>query len=205
MSIYTGPQLFWVTLYCDASFSGQDGGAWGVWLKSEKGRIQRRGRCPKWVRDALEAEFYAAEVGIRLAVEEWQAQGVQVNSDCMAVVTGLGSGYRWSSRKSIRQVQDRIFKLGARIRTKHVKAHTGGQDTRSYLNRQVDRLAGLARRGAQPAPSEAARLPKKGLFVGEDGERVVVHLEYDNTIEVLECDLTPAEAIRAIEESLGHP
>lgn len=186
MSTYTGPRLFWVTLYCDASFSGKDGGAWGVWLRSEKGRIQKRGRCPKSVRDALEAEFYAAEMGVRIAVEEWQAEAVQVNSDCMAVVTGLGSGYRWSGRKSIRQTQDRIFKLGARLRTKHVKAHTGGQDTRSYLNRQVDKLAGLARRGVDHGtmslqlPPELARqtLPRNGLFVGEDGEHVIVSLEH---------------------------
>lgn len=143
--------MLWVTLYCDASYSGEHGGAWSIWLKSSEGRIIKSGKCPSDVRDAQAAEFYAAEMGVQIARREWSADGIQINTDCMAVVHGLGSGYRWSTRKDIRRAQDRIFKLGGRLRLKHVKAHTSGQDTRSYLNRQVDRYANKARKGGHVA------------------------------------------------------
>lgn len=145
----TFPTLFWVTLYCDASYSESHGGAWSIWLRSDKGRIVRGGKCPETVNSATLAEFYAAMMGVIVARDEMGAEAVQINSDCQAVVQGLGSGYRWSSNKAIRKLQDKILRTKVRLRTKHVKAHTGQNDTRSYLNRRVDRIASCQRVGSK--------------------------------------------------------
>lgn len=59
----------WVTLYTDASFRSQ--GGWGIWLRSELGRIVRSGECPKAVDDSAAAEMYAALKGIEICLENW--------------------------------------------------------------------------------------------------------------------------------------
>lgn len=146
MNIARRYNIFWSTLYCDASFSKEHGGAWSIWLRSEKGRIVRSGKCPPEIYNSLLAEFFAAYQGVAIARSEWETDGVQINSDCLAVVDGLGSGYRWSSNKDVRKIQDKILRLGATLRTKHVKAHTGLSDTRSYLNRKCDKFANIARK-----------------------------------------------------------
>lgn len=143
--------LFWVTLYCDASHSDRDGAGWSIWLRSDKGRIIRSGKCPPEIQDATLAEFYAAEMGVTIARDEMGAEAVQINSDCQAVVNGLGSLYSWSRRKDIRKIQNRILRAGVKLRTKHVKAHTGGQDVRSYLNRRCDQAAKRVRKSLPEA------------------------------------------------------
>lgn len=146
------PWLLWATLYTDASWCQDLGGAWAIWLRSEKGRIVQSGKCPPEIFDPTLAEFYAVLMGVQIASKAWAAQAVLINSDCMAVVQGLGSKYRWSSSKAVRRLQDKILRTGPLLRTKHVKAHTRGQDIRSYLNRQVDRLANQARKGQAQVP-----------------------------------------------------
>lgn len=138
--------IFWVTLYCDASYSDTYGGAWSVWLRSNKGRIIRSGKCPESVTDCTMAELYAALMGVTIARDEWDADAVQINTDCSAVVDAAGKGYRWLGRKELRQLQDKILRCGPKLRTKHVKAHTGRTDTRSYLNQKCDDFANQARR-----------------------------------------------------------
>jgi ribonuclease HI len=140
----------WVTLYADASFRNR--GGWGVWLRSEKGRIVRSGECPKTVDDSAAAEIYAALMGIEICLENWpETQGIQVNSDCLMVVNGL---YSWSKpirRDSIRMIQEKIRDIlkvkNVRIRCKHHKGHSGTGNTRSWLNDKVDKLAGQHSKG----------------------------------------------------------
>lgn len=135
----------WVTVYTDASF--RDIGGWAVWIRSEKGRIVRSGQCPRTVRDSADAEMYAAMKAVEICLENWGGvSGIQINSDCMMVVNAL---YPWSKpirRDSILKIQDQIRQTlkakGIRIRCKHVKGHSGKGNTRSWLNTQVDSLAG---------------------------------------------------------------
>ena len=135
----------WVTLYSDASFRTK--GGWGIWLRSEKGRIVKSGECPDSVSDSAAAEMFAALMGIEVCLQNWdETKGIQVNADCLMVVNGL---YPWSKpiqRKSIRVIQDKIKALlkekNVRVRCKHVKGHSGTGNTRSWLNDQVDKLAG---------------------------------------------------------------
>lgn len=135
----------WVTLYTDASFRST--GGWGIWLRSEKGRIVKSGECPATVDDSAAAEMFAAYVGIKICLEQWpDTRGIQVNSDCLMVVNAL---YPWSHpirRKSIRSIQETIRDLlrtkDVRVRCKHVKAHSGTGNTRFWLNDRVDKLAG---------------------------------------------------------------
>jgi ribonuclease HI len=135
----------WVTLYTDASFRTR--GGWGIWLRSEKGRIVRSGECPDTVDDSAAAEMFAALIGIEICLKSWpETKGIQVNSDCLMVVNGL---YPWSQpirRKSIRVIQEKIREIlkakELRVMGKHVKGHSGTGNTRSWLNNQVDKLAG---------------------------------------------------------------
>jgi ribonuclease HI len=134
----------WVTAYTDASFNGH--GGWAVWLRSERGRVVRSGKCPDTIKDSMCAEMYAIIMAIELALAEWKdTKGIQLNTDCKSLVDRL---YPWSKpflrddleclRLHAREITDAA---GIRLRVKHVKGHSHGDGTRTYLNHQVDKIS----------------------------------------------------------------
>lgn len=136
----------WVTLYSDASLREGISG-WGVWLRSERGRIVEKGRCDDWVNDINAAELFAVYKALELTVAAWpETKGMQVNTDNQVVLRSL---WPWSpahSHPTIKRAQDLVRELlkkhEIRVRTKHVKSHQKGDDVRSWLNNRCDKLAG---------------------------------------------------------------
>lgn len=121
-----------------------------MWLRSGYGRIVLAGQCPEYVEDSMAAETYAVYKAIEIATSNWRLDGMQVNTDCGAI---LKSFWPWSPplknpvhRKIQKMALRAAAENGIHIRTKHVKAHTRGDDVRSYLNSRVDELSKKKRR-----------------------------------------------------------
>jgi hypothetical protein len=141
----------WVTLYCDASSDHQKSG-WAVYLRSEKGRIIKHGKCPSGLVNSTGAEFYAVLMGIEIALAEWgKFDGIFVNSDCTSVCRGLWPWSNASRNKDLAKIQNKIRKIcadhGILVRTKHVKGHQNPKTgVRSFLNGKVDGLSRKSRK-----------------------------------------------------------
>ncbi len=141
-----------VTCYTDASFSTRQGGAWAVWVRSDRGRIVRRGRCPAWVRDPNLAELAAIYAGVYLALTRWRGsvRHVLVRSDSQwAVAVAAGEATK-PPRKPARRLQRKLRALveehGASLECRWVPGHRPRQEsTAAYLNDACDRLAKEAR------------------------------------------------------------
>lgn len=117
-----------------------------MWLRSERGRVVKSGKCPDTIQDSMCAELYAIIMAMELALTEWKdTKGIQLNTDCKSLVDRL---YPWSPpfpredleslRLKAREISDNA---GIRLRVKHVKGHSHGDGTRTYLNQQVDRIS----------------------------------------------------------------
>ena len=143
----------WVTCYADASWSKRTGGAWAVWLRSDLGRVVRRGRCPDYVHGSAQAEIAAIYAGVFLAVKAWgEAVGhILVCSDCMSALDAIAKDAKPSRDKGTRRLQQRLWDLvesvGVELKTRWVKAHQAASvSTSAYLNVQCDKLANDERR-----------------------------------------------------------
>ncbi len=122
--------------------------AWAAWLRCDKGRFVRRGRCPDYVKDSTAAELAAIFAGLHLARRQWGAlvTSVVVRSDCTGALALLKPGARRSKRPDVRRLQERIETLarvtGWSLRTRWVKGHQRAKSsTAAYLNNACDRLA----------------------------------------------------------------
>lgn len=152
----------WVTCYVDASFSRGQGGAWGVWLRSARGRVVRHGLCPDYVRDSTAAELAAVYAGVYLAQRTWpETRGVLVCSDCQAALQWAQPGGP-HARRGARRVQEKLHALVSdldiAIQCKWVKGHQPARSsTAAYLNHHCDRMAVRARRQKVEATRTEAR------------------------------------------------
>ena len=103
--------------------------------------------------DVHVAEMQAILHAVRAANEKYpNLIGFFINSDNKHCCEAF-----WDFRKGnifhiIVPIKEEVLKIvGTRwIRAKHVKAHTKGQDTRSYMNRQVDRMTRTRTEPIQP-------------------------------------------------------
>lgn len=138
-----------VTLYSDASYCHTTK-AVGIayWLKSEMGRFvgQGSGILPQ----VNHAEMAAVFMGISKALAIWDSTtAFCVNSDNLYVVNALNcKAFKAADSINGRKINEIFIEIekmkkhsNLKIYAKHVKAHTGGVDTRSYINRQVDKLS----------------------------------------------------------------
>jgi ribonuclease HI len=141
----------WITLYTDASYSPKDGGGWGVWIRSERGRIVRRGKCPPYVRSSGAAELSAIYAGVHIALRAWGAevQGVFVRSDSQEALLRATPSTPLARDVATRRLQQKLRSLlgpSIELQTRWVKGHQGAsRGTAAYLNTAVDRLARLGR------------------------------------------------------------
>ncbi len=129
---------FFITLYTDAS------------LKGDRATIAFRGKCSKGSisgseevdsHDIHHAEMLAIAYAIHESIEKWpELDGVFVNSDNLNCVRAFWTFANYPCPHQAVKVKEWIHVMldDRWIRTKHVKAHTGRRDVRSYMNRQVD-------------------------------------------------------------------
>jgi ribonuclease HI len=142
----------WVTVYADASFNPVEGGGWGVWVRSERGRFVRRGKCPPYVKTSGEAELAAIYAGVCLALRAWKGEvrGFFVRSDSQEALFHAVPAAPLSRAPAVRRLQQKLRELlGPRIEVhaKWVKGHQKPSNgTAAYLNAACDKLAKRGRR-----------------------------------------------------------
>ena len=135
----------WVTMYTDASYyDNRKEAGWAYWLKSDKGRIINKG--VEKAECSNVAELIAALKGIEECIRSWpDTKGISINSDNMSVVQGIYPDGPFYKNENIRLLQLKIQKLAKdsniQLKSKYVRAHTGRNDSRSYINRRVDTLS----------------------------------------------------------------
>lgn len=133
---------FFVTLYTDASLDPS----------TKTAVVAYRGKCSSGTLSGFEsipshdihhAEMSAILMGIKAADQLFPGLvGFFVNSDNMGCVKSFWTFGKNKTPGPAVKVKAEIMEIiGDRwIRAKHVKAHTGQSDIRSYMNRAVDRM-----------------------------------------------------------------
>src|SRR5580658_8974862 len=135
-------EQMWVTAYTDASVRYEKAG-WSVWLRSQRGRVIRNGECPPEIRDSNMAELYAALQAVELAKETWpETSAVLLNMDSTGVIDKITG--RVDENGKLLPLLRRLHSHGLKIRCRHIRGHraASGESTPSYLNDQVDKVAG---------------------------------------------------------------
>ena len=150
----------WLSGYSDASYKAEPpaaGGGWGCWVRDQRTRVIRSGPCPGWVSEPNDVElcgvFAAINTAVRHLDTEW-ANIMVIKTDNQAVCRWFGWRQGGLPRKS--EQLDLVYRSlqlvtdkGIRLVVTWVKGHRGTVDTKAYLNTQVDKLAGEARRTGQ--------------------------------------------------------
>lgn len=138
----------WVTCYTDASFTKRTGGSWAVWLRSERGRVVRSGKCPSYVRCSSAAELAAIYAGVFLAVREWgpSVRGLWLRSDSQDALRLADAAARPPRNPGLRILQQKLRTLVAdhdlSLECRWVKGHQPRTaSTAAWLNVQCDKLA----------------------------------------------------------------
>lgn len=135
------------TIYTDASyhFSTKIAGV-GFWIKCDDWS-HKGGTFFQNVEHSAEAELLAACYGIisaanKIGREFNRSDLIILNSDCMYVVELFnGQKNKMTDRAKAAKEKSRIALAKARIRTRHVKAHSFGQGVRSHVNNYCDKEA----------------------------------------------------------------
>lgn len=139
-----------VTLYTDASYNHQAKVATVAYkARSVYGWLHGNLRQEQ-IPSICYAEMYAILFGIEEVNRQWHDKpliGYFVNSDNLSVVQCFWSFRQYKVPRLCEELKPKIhLAAGDRwIRTKHVKAHTSGQDVRSWMNREVDRMTRIGR------------------------------------------------------------
>ena len=147
----------WLSGYADASYKAESpaaGGGWGCWVRDQHTRVIRSGPCPEWVSEANDVElcgvFAAINTAVRYLDAEW-ANIMVIKTDNQAVCRWFG----WKEGALPRKPEqlDLVYRAltlvtdnSIRLVVTWVKGHRGTVDTKAYLNSQVDKLAGEARK-----------------------------------------------------------
>lgn len=136
-----------MTVYTDASFKPEtQWAAWAAWLKCSKGRHKDASICPPEIRTSFQAEYYSILMGIKLAVEKFEPEGILVVNDCEQAIRSVWPWNKVSDQITTwREQIDEIREKGIQIRTKMVKGHAGGKTVQSWLNEWCDKACKKAR------------------------------------------------------------
>lgn len=174
--VYTDSPL--VTIFADASYDYRSrAGGWAAWVKAGSQQGQYGHGILKVDADGpMQAEMAALANGLHLARSMGTLQPgtpVLLQSDCMLALQLIlsccdGAGNSAASgglpvtklkavspnRRAIPALQlilDMAKELGLRVWVRHVKGHSGGDDARSFVNSECDRLARADMRTEQRA------------------------------------------------------
>lgn len=123
------------TVITDASFCPNSKAAgWAAWVtvnppQGQVYRVKRSGNFHRKIRNATEAEKYAAFNGIWLAYQEG-CRRILAQTDCLSVVQeGWRAGYPYIAE---------THWPDAEIEWRHVKGHTRHEQARYFVNRWCD-------------------------------------------------------------------
>jgi ribonuclease HI len=147
-----------VTCYTDASYNEGRGASWSVWIRSDRGRIIRSGRCPPFVQNSTTAELAAVYAGMILVVRSWpEVSLLLIRSDCQTaldLVVGTVRAKEKSARRIQRKISALLVQRRLEVRCRWVKGHQAPSSSKeAFLNHSCDRLA----RAAQQRPGRVQR------------------------------------------------
>lgn len=122
------------TVITDASWCPETKvGGWACWIAADGVSSQGfSGPIPDRVVDSSgQAELFAAGVGVKIALENFGASQILLQSDCLQVEHVL----RDPAKRS------QYFPQGVRLHFRHVKGHTKHEGARFWVNRWCDKHA----------------------------------------------------------------
>lgn len=144
--------MSFATIYTDASLKKKKL-YYGYYSKSSTINIKGSGKSTEiFLRTIQQGELYAIYRSINDTIlADPMLEGMFINTDSICCCRILWSFYDSSTAEKcsiIKNIKLRIMRLlGDRwIRVKHVKAHSGNKDIRSYMNNKADKLATAARK-----------------------------------------------------------
>lgn len=141
-----------VTIYTDATLSGDGHHAYAFWAKAEWGTLQLAKMCPDEISGIGQAELYAICQGMWKALTKWKEYGIvgfYIRSDSKHALSRIENPDRTitSKHSPIPEVERRLMLAFKKMRDennltmnlRHVKGHGSGRDIRSYLNNWCDK------------------------------------------------------------------
>ena len=138
----------WVTIYSDASYNQRTKlSTYAYYIRSNKGVIKNNGPCPKEVKNITDAETYAAIMALGKAINSIdEIDAICINTDCKYVISRLRDEDTLVSKNPfikdlILRAKGYLEKENVSLKMRHVKAHTGGSDVRSWCNEICDKGA----------------------------------------------------------------
>lgn len=148
----------WVTLYTDASWHPSDGlTSWAFWARHDGGRITSYGMCPDEIEDINQGEMYAIAQGMYRVLQKLEGiEGFYITTDSLAAKGYFENPDLGTDRDSAKDTRnpitlrlkkafdDIVDRHELEIDLRHVKAHTGRDNTRSWLNDWCDKAASKA-------------------------------------------------------------
>lgn len=131
------------TVLTDASWCPHEHVAgWAVWIVCNNERYKRYDAFFEKVANAQEAEIKAIINGVHIAKRVFNPDHYHVVSDCTGAMTAL------QGKGTTKEWQNILTNItgDAMVTFKHVRAHTKGNDKRSWVNNWCDFNAKLAMR-----------------------------------------------------------
>jgi ribonuclease HI len=135
-----------VTINTDASYSSAYKiGAFSFWMVSNSGRLFGAGALKGKVSHSQEAEFKAVLNALHFLFEKSEWKGVKkviINTDCKPVVDMINGGltYKWAVNYKV-HYNSLVKKYGITIEARKVKAHSGTDEKRKWVNDWCDQQA----------------------------------------------------------------
>lgn len=152
-----------VTILTDASHCPETKSAgYGYWIVSDRGHIKGGAEFKSTVKNIGHAEIMAIINALYCAIQAGIAQKgdtILVQSDSTLALNIL----KYRSKKEeygylIKEWRRLTGKMG-NVVYRHVKAHSGAQDARSYANRYCDKIARISMRRMRESTPEPQPTP----------------------------------------------
>lgn len=132
-----------ITINTDASFYNQHKiGAFAFWIKSDVFKITKGGMFKTEILDSTQAEIYAIGNAIACLLQQPdlpQANFLVINTDCTYAIKQITERRSIDGNKVYHLWQQLIKKIGSKKNSfRHVRAHTGKNNPRSFVNEWCD-------------------------------------------------------------------
>lgn len=129
-----------VTINTDASYCHKRKAAgYAFWITSKEGRVKRAGKLRK-AETSFEAEAMAIANALHVFITlKLDCTYLIINTDCANVITAVKHR---SPADVIKKISKLIDQTGIKkYELRHVKAHSGKKDARSFVNEWCDKMA----------------------------------------------------------------
>jgi ribonuclease HI len=135
-----------VTINTDASFnSDYKLGTFSFWIVSDIGRLCYKGNLKGEIARSQEAEFKAVLNALHFLLEKsgWKyVNKIIINTDCLPVVEMINGGETQNWAKNFKSHFNKIKRMyKVTIEARKVKAHSGVEERRTWVNDWCDEQA----------------------------------------------------------------